>query len=191
MRIFAHSSDSVLSKIRSAFTDAFPSTAGQLDSSFEEEYIKADINNYPADTIIEKLGDDWYISETKIEELITTTQKGERYSLPLLSLLFPDYNINGVNFEQDHLHPMNRIPEDYRKDRDKKKLYNSIVNLHLLEKGKNVQKSDKPLKSWVDEICKNYSVEEKNRFFAAHYIPNDSLDEKDIDKFFTERKIYL
>ncbi len=71
--------------------------------------------------------------------------------------------------------------------KENKPLYNSIVNLQLLQKTPNIQKGDKPLKDWVNEQTHG---KDKKSFLDEHLIP-DVLDEKDIADFFDKRKELL
>ena len=71
--------------------------------------------------------------------------------------------------------------------KENKPLYNSIVNLQLLQKTPNIQKGDKPLKDWVNEQTQG---KDKKSFLDEHLIP-DVLDEKDIADFFDKRKELL
>ena len=140
------------------------------------------------------LADDWYLSDESLKNLLTETQKGDRYSLPVLSLLYPDYDLNAVSYEQDHLHPLNRydnMPESFKADKHNKKLYNSIVNLQLLQKEPNVQKSDTPLKDWVESQIRGANDVEKKSFYTQHLIPNVSLEESNIASFLDEREKLL
>ena len=180
IRIFAHSSDSMLTKIRHAFTN-----------DINQYFIDKAVTAFPEADIKKRLSDDWYISEDKIRELLRSTKKGERYSIPLLSLLFPNANIHQTAFEQDHLHPMARyqqMPLRFTQNKDNKKLYDSIVNLHLLEKSKNAQKNDAELKNWVIQETKSLSQMQKQVWLKEHFLDGLSLDEKDIEQFLKDRE---
>lgn len=180
IRIFAHSSDSVLTKIRHAFTD-----------DFNQYYINKTVTHFPAQDIKKCLNDDWYISEDKIREFLRTTRKGDRYSIPLLSLLFPDVNYQSTAFEQDHLHPMARykfMPLKFTQDKDNRKLYDSIVNLQWLEKSENVIKSNNPLEQWVSDKCKSMNQAVKNQWLGQRFLDGLSLKENDIATFLKERE---
>ena len=83
------------------------------------------------------------------------------------------------------------MPDDFKENRVNKKLYNSVVNLQLLEKETNIQKSDIPLKEWVESQTKGFSDVDKQAFLENRLIPNVSLEEADIAKFFEERKKML
>ena len=199
MKVFGGSSDSTLRTVRSVFTqkkDIQKLNAGDgnpLYSTSASDYVilpmKQGITSFPSGEIKLALGDEWYISDETIAKLVTETQKGDRYSLPILSLLYPDYDLTAVEYEQDHLHPMARyqqLPSRFA-TKENKPLYNSIVNLQLLQKTPNIQKGDKPLKDWVNEQTQG---KDKKTFLDEHLIP-DVLEEKDITDFFDKRKELL
>ncbi len=199
MKVFGGSSDSTLRTVRSVFTqkkDIQKLNAGDgnpLYSTSASDYVilpmKQGITSFPSGEIKLALGDEWYISDETIAKLVTETQKGDRYSLPILSLLYPDYDLTAVEYEQDHLHPMARyqqLPSGFA-TKENKPLYNSILNLQLLQKTPNIQKGDKPLKDWVNEQTQG---KDKKTFLDEHLIP-DVLEEKDIADFFDKRKELL
>ena len=199
MKVFGGSSDSTLRTVRSVFTqkkDIQKLNAGDgtplYSTSISDHVIlpmKQGITSFPSGEMKQALGDEWYISDETIAKLVTETQKGDRYSLPILSLLYPDYDLTAVEYEQDHLHPMARyqqLPSGFA-TKENKPLYNSIVNLQLLQKTPNIQKGDKPLKDWVNEQTQG---KDKKKFLDEHLIP-DVLEEKDIADFFDKRKELL
>lgn len=199
MKVFGGSSDSTLRTVRSVFTQKKDiqklnaDDGNPLYSTSASDYVilpmKQGITSFPSGEIKLALGDEWYISDETIAKLVTETQKGDRYSLPILSLLYPDYDLTAVEYEQDHLHPMARyqqLPSGFA-TKENKPLYNSIVNLQLLQKTPNIQKGDKPLKDWVNEQTHG---KDKKTFLNEHLIP-DVLEEKDIKDFFDKRKELL
>ena len=199
MKVFGGSSDSTLRTVRSVFTEKKDTQKLNADdmnplyspsaSDFVILPMKQGITSFPSIEMKQALGDEWYISDGTIAKLVTETQKGDRYSLPILSLLYPDYDLTAVEYEQDHLHPMARyqqLPSGFA-TKENKPLYNSIVNLQLLQKTPNIQKGDKPLKDWVNEQTQG---KDKKSFLDEHLIP-DVLDEKDIADFFDKRKELL
>lgn len=199
-KVFGGSSDSTLRTVRSVFTEKKASqklNAGDrshLYTPSASDYvilpIKQGLTSFPSVEIKQALGDEWYISDETIAKMITETQKGDRYSLPILSMLYPDYDLTAVEYEQDHLHPMARyqqLPSAFA-TKENKPLYNSIVNLQLLQKTPNIQKGDKMLKDWIDEQTQG---KYKKAFLDEHLIPDVSLEEKDIADFFRKRKDFL
>ena len=204
MKIFSSSSDATLRSIRSVFIEKAQRAACEdenkpfLYSSIASESvwlpIRQDVSIFPAQEIKNKLADDWYMSEESIGKLLTDTQKGDRYSLPILALLYPSFDLNAVIYEQDHLHPWNRyeqMPDDYKANKENKKLYNSVVNLQLLQKESNIQKSDTPLVEWVEKLTKGCDTAGRQAFLECHIIPDVSLQEKDVAEFFKARQQLL
>ena len=200
MKIFSSSSDATLRSIRSVFIEKAQRAACEdenkpfLYSSIASESvwlpIRQDVSIFPTQEIKNKLADDWYMSEESIGKLLTDTQKGDRYSLPILALLYPSFDLNAVSYEQDHLHPWNRyeqMPNDFKANRENKKLYNSVVNLQLLQKESNIQKSDTPLVEWVENQTKGCDNAGRQAFLDGHIIPDVSLQEKDVTDFFKAR----
>ena len=163
-------------------------------SSLKYVSLKENIAEFPAEELKKALDEDWIITDEYLQKLLVETKKGSRYSLPILSLLYPNYNMN-IDFEQDHLHCINhydKLANEFKDDKDNEKLYDSIVNLQLLTKSDNTSKGDKELKKWIEEQTKEYSVTEKNEFLDKHLIPQDvSFDEKDVEVFFKKRKELL
>ena len=204
MKLFSGSSDSTLRSARAAFTERTTKEECELQqlqplysiSATDSVYLpmKKGITKFPINDIKVNLADGWYISDETIVKLLTETQKGERYSLPILSLLYPDFDLNAVEYEQDHLHPMARIenlPNNFKNNKENKRLYNSILNLQLLQKTPNIQKADKKLEEWVAEMTQGMNDKEKKDFLDAHLIPNVNLDEDHIASFFESRKNLL
>ncbi len=200
MKIFSSSSDTTLRAIRSVFIGKVQRAACEdekrpfLYSSFTSETVwlpfRQDVSEFPAQEIKNKLADDWYMSEESIGKLLTDTQKGDRYSLPILALLYPSFDLNAVSYEQDHLHPWNRyeqMPNVFKANKENKKLYNSVVNLQLLQKESNIQKSDIPLVEWVENQTKGCDYVGRQAFLDGHIIPDVSLQEKDVTDFFNAR----
>ena len=205
MKIFSSSSsDTTLKAIRSVFVekankeDCENNGKIYLYSPSASEFVwlplKQDVSTFPAKEIKIELADDWYISDESLGKLLTETQKGDRYSVPILSLLYPSYDLNAVNYEQDHLHPWNRydkMPDAFKNNKENRKLYNSIVNLQLLQKEPNIQKSDITLKKWVERQTIGCGDPERKAFLNNHLIPDVSLEESDITTFLKKRKEIL
>ena len=200
LKIFSGSSDTTLRLIRSVFVGKASRENCEKDgsaflySSFVSESVllplKQGLSEFPAEEIKKELTDDWYVSDESLERLLLETQKGDRYSLPILSLLYPNYDVNAVIYEQDHLHPWNRyneMPGVFKANKESKKQYNSVVNLQLLQKEANIQKSDIPLKKWVESQTKGLNDVARKEFLESHLIPYVSLEEADIVGFLDER----
>ena len=93
MKVFGGSSDSTLRTVRSVFTqkkDIQKLNAGDgtplYSTSISDHVIlpmKQGITSFPSGEMKQALGDEWYISDETIAKLVTETQKGDRYSLPI------------------------------------------------------------------------------------------------------------
>lgn len=176
-KTFGGHGDAILTQARRAFT-----------SDIEKELIKP-LSNFPVkeiNTEIKKLTD---IGEDFIEELLLT-QKDSRYSFPILAMLYPDMDYKNNNFHQDHLHPASTY--DQLKQEHKEKLgwtvYNSILNLQMLDSNENMSKNAKPLDAWITEQTKS---KDKDRFIESHLIPKVNYSLENFDNFIVERKKIL
>ncbi|MBO8435475.1 MAG: DUF262 domain-containing protein [Spirochaetes bacterium] len=177
-RAFGNQSDGILTSARKAFTD-------DIESSF------INVLNFPATEINEHIKrnldavDDEYINE------LLATQKDNKYSFAILSLLFPDMDYKNNNFHKDHLHP----EAHYKKlSAEMKALhpfadYNSIINLQMLDANENESKSDKTLKQWVDDELQSGCNRES--FLKSHLIPDVDLSLENFDEFYRKRKELL
>ena len=74
------------------------------------------------------------------------------------------------------------------KDKYPFKVYNSILNLQMLDKNENESKGKKELWDWVDSSCVSA---DKAKFLEDHLIPNVDLTLANFDEFITERKKLL
>ena len=130
------------------------------------------------------IGDDFI--QTLLE-----TQKDNKFCFSILALLYPDLDYKNGNFHKDHMHPKNKFKELEQNKYSKYnwKVYNSILNLQMLNSNENESKNDKALEEWVDLETKNYDL---NKFKNEHLIPqNVSLKLENFDTFIIERKKLL
>ena len=75
---------------------------------------------------------------------------------------------------------------------NKKKQWNSVVNLQLLEGGDNESKNDKPLDKWIENEKKGKQEKEIKNLYKDNYIPeNISLDISHFDEFYEKRQELL
>ena len=111
-----------------------------------------------------------------------------------LTLLYPalDYHFR---YDKDHIHPKSRfdkriMQESGFSDEDIEKFraeMNSIANLQLLEATDDQEKSNKPLKEWLEE--KYPDERARKNYLTQNYIPLDqSLEFKDFLDFIDKRK---
>lgn len=177
-RTFGGQTDTVLAQSRKAFT---------LDI---EKSFTSDLPNFPSieiNTEIKKLTD---VGDDFIEEILLT-QKDSQYSFPVLALLYPDLDYKNNNFHQDHLHPADsfeNLPEPV-KQKLGWKVYNSILNLQMLDANENMSKQAMSLVSWVTQQTKDA---DRKRFLENHIIPIDNdLALEHFEDYVSKRKTLL
>ena len=104
----------------------------------------------------------------------------------ILSLLYPQLKLSQVSFHQDHCHPYvsfetwqikKQMEIDEEKIIDWQFKRNLLPNLQFLEGSENESKNKTPLDTWIKE---GHSIK---------FMPQGvSLDLKDFDTFFSERR---
>ncbi|MBC6721029.1 DUF262 domain-containing protein [Treponema sp. Marseille-Q4130] len=177
---FGSHSDSTLSSARKAFTE-----------NIEENFIEDTITLFPADEILEKIKrhlttlDDDFIDE------LLSTQKDNKYCFSILAMLYPNLDYKNNNFHKDHMHPDDRYDELSQELQEKYpyRMYNSIVNLQMLDANENESKGKKALDKWVEEELKQ--TNNRKQFYEAHLIPDVDLTQKNFDEFYIKRKELL
>lgn len=177
-RAFGASADSVLAQSRRAYT-----------TDITGSYIKETVTLFPATEInseIRKLSD---VGNDFIEDLLYS-QKDSRYSFPILAMLYPDLDYRNNNFHQDHLHPASAYNDLEEKDKEKYgwQVYNSILNLQMLDANENESKNAKPLEKWVSEQTRNKDM---RKFMEDHLIPDTDLSLSNFSDFIEKRKAML
>ena len=177
-RAFGASADSVLAQSRRAYT-----------TDITGSYIKETVTLFPATEInseIRKLSD---VGDDFIEDLLYS-QKDSRYSFPILAMLYPDLDYRNNNFHQDHLHPASAYNDLEEKDKEKYgwQVYNSILNLQMLDANENESKNAKPLDKWVSEQTRNKDMQ---KFMEDHLIPDTDLSLSNFSDFVEKRKTML
>lgn len=177
-RAFGASADSVLAQSRRAYT-----------TDITGSYIKETVTLFPATEInseVRKLSD---VGDDFIEDLLYS-QKDSRYSFPILAMLYPDLDYRNNNFHQDHLHPASAYNDLEEKDKEKYgwQVYNSILNLQMLDANENESKNAKPLEKWVSEQTRNKDM---RKFMEDHLIPDTDLSLSNFSDFIEKRKAML
>lgn len=177
-RAFGASADSVLAQSRRAYTTDITGC-----------YIKETVTLFPAAEInseIKKLSD---VGDDFIEDLLYS-QKDSRYSFPILAMLYPNLDYRNNNFHQDHLHPASAYNDLEEKDKEKYgwQVYNSILNLQMLDANENKSKNAKPLDKWVSEQTRNKDMQ---KFMEDHLIPDTDLSLSNFSDFVEKRKTIL
>lgn len=146
-KIVGASSDAVLTRIRTVFTD---------DIDNPVRFVAA---GFPSARIREILGAAMAVSEEFLDEVVHL-QKDDGFTFAALALLFPHLDYRN-SFHKDHMHPatgfrncdLANIAEADREFYDPKNGYwwNSIVNLQMLDGVDNESKNGRPLSTWVEE----------------------------------------
>lgn len=175
-QVFGSSSDTRLTQIRQAFTD-----------NIEKAPLNAGVDSFPIEFKALK-NFSLYVDDEFIEELLRT-QKEDKYSFLILSMLYPNLDYKSNSFHKDHLHPVSQFDELSESDRENYNWegYNSICNLQLLDANENTSKKHMPLEKWVEENAKK----DVELFLDNHLIPNVNLSINNFGEFFEERKAIL
>lgn len=177
-RAFGASADSVLAQSRRAYT-----------TDITGSYIKETVTLFPATEINSEIRKLSNVGDDFIEDLLYS-QKDSRYSFPILAMLYPDLDYRNNNFHQDHLHPASAYNDLEEKDKEKYgwQVYNSILNLQMLDANENESKNAKPLEKWVSEQTRNKDM---RKFMEDHLIPDTDLSLSNFSDFIEKRKAML
>ena len=185
-KVFGRSSDSVLIRVRRAFTS---------DISIP---LSSSLSSFPTDEIKANLGDAMDVSDEFIEGLLHT-QKDDQYAFSILALLFPQLDYKNNDFHKDHMHPRTLIANhDLSNYSEEEKDYytnpiwwNSIVNLQMLDSNENQSKQDKTLEEWL-AVEVNEHGKLRDQLMQRSYIPlNTPLDISHFKDFLLKRKALL
>lgn len=177
-KVFGGTSDSVLSQIRSAFTSKISLTPMEYDDEI-----------FPVNRINSALKRDVGITKEFLDDLLLT-QMEDVYAFSILALLYPNLDYKNNNFHKDHLHPSHRFDE--LSDTDKSiygwEVYNSILNLQMLDANENMSKQDCDLDTWVTTQTAN---QDRGAFLSNHLIPDSNLELIHFAEFIELRKVML
>lgn len=174
-RIFGSQADNLLSQIRRAFT-----------SNLSVNPIEFDTPTFPNQRIYENIKMELGISDEFIDGILGL-QKDDMYTFSVLALLYPHLDYKNNNFHKDHLHPKSQFESDSG-NLISPTIYNSIVNLQMLDANENMSKNDLRLSEWVNAQT---STENREKFLENHLIPNVELDFSNAEHFFDTRKLLL
>lgn len=177
---FGGTSDTTLTNARKAFTE-----------NFEKEYIKDSITVFPSAEISKNINRQLTVVDNEFIDELLGTQKDNKYCFTILAMLYPNLDYKNNNFHKDHLHPddrYNELPEEL-KEKYPYWMYNSIVNLQMLDANENESKGKKPLKVWVESELKK--TNNRKQFFESHLIPDIDLNLSNFDEFYQKRKEML
>ncbi|GMB95064.1 DUF262 domain-containing protein [Helicobacter heilmannii] len=179
------SSDTTLSNMRRAFIKEFNAQSrvyfDQANMPFPQKAIEIE-GKYHQKVDLE------FLEANVLFERTNTSR-----AFALLSLLYPNLDYKNNNFHRDHLHPQ-KAYENYKKlsqqaQRDFKpfEIYDSLINLQMLDAHENESKNDKSLEQWVNENC----GDDKAGFLRSHLIPDTDLSLENFDNFIEQRKVLL
>lgn len=180
-RVFGKNTDTVLKKSRKAFTD-----------NIEKQFITTNIPCFPEEAITAKLKQVPEMGDDEITDLLNE-QHGSKYSSSILMLLYPNLDYKNNNFHQDHLHPMSAYEDLTQEDKEKygKNVFNSILNLQMLDANENESKNNRPLKIWVEQETKDKDGD-LEKFLNNHILPQDvDLGLDHFGEFIEKRKALL
>ena len=177
---FGSHSDTTLTNARKAFTE-----------DFEKQYIENSVSSFPADEISKKIYRQLTAVDDEFIDYLLGTQKDNKYCFTILAMLYPNLDYKNNNFHKDHLHPDDRYDElsDELKEKYPYWMYNSIVNLQMLDANENESKGKIPLKNWVENELKK--TNNRKQFFDSHLIPDIDLEQSNFDEFYQKRKEIL
>lgn len=177
-RLFGGTSDNVLNRIRRAFTSDISQTA-----------IEFDMMVFPVESINKNMRRDIGSAEEFINEILAT-QKNDAYAFSILALLYPNLDYKNNNFHKDHMHPETSFKSLSEKDAEQYgwKVYNSILNLQMLDANENMSKQGLSLLSWVEKEVKS---QDRHQFLNTHVIPDVSLALDDFGAFIEARRTAL
>ena len=117
-----------------------------------ETKIKAEITQFPNESIFKHIRKDTSVGEEFLEEILYT-QKDNQYAFSILSLLYPHLDYKNNNFHKDHIHPVSTFEKLSAKNKEKYgwHTFNSIYNLQMLDANENRSKNDLNLIDWVNK----------------------------------------
>jgi len=182
---FGTHGDQALANLRNYLREGSKEDGYKLKrKTFDFDHLKTNLNT-PGKTI--------EITEQDLDDLLD--KKKGRQAFVVLSILYPQFEYNTKNFDQDHIHPtyffsfnhLNSIGKGAKYD-DWQNKKDTIPNLQMLEERKNRVKNKREFNDWLEmenEI-------DKEEYFSDNYIPrNISYDIKNFDEFYEKRKELL
>jgi uncharacterized protein with ParB-like and HNH nuclease domain len=177
-RTFGASADNILTQSRRAFTN-----------EIENCFIQSTNNEFPAKEINSEIKKITNVGDDFVEDILTT-QKEDRYSFPILAMLYPDLDYKNNNFHKDHLHPASTYDSLKEEDKEKYgwKTFNSILNLQMLDANENMSKQDISLEDWINEQTAD---KDRDKFLINHLIPDVDLKLDNFWEFIEKRKELL
>ena len=126
------------------------------------------------------------VTDDAFYDTILSCQKDSRQAFSVLSLLYSHLTFEGISYDIDHLHPC----AAYREDICPFETYNSVLNLQLLPRQMNIQKSDMPLEEWVLQRVSRINID-RETFLNSALIPDTNLSVENFNEFAEKRKALL
>ena len=188
LKPFGASGDTVLANMRRAFIKDFK----------QNIFFDREIELFPATEIEKEAKYSQKIDREYLVDNIIYCRKNSPEAFAVLSMLYPNLDYKNNIFHKDHLHPENSYKE-YEKYGKKKyelnpeyqywsfEVYDSLVNLQMLDANENMSKQDISLQEWVDKNC----GQNRQEFLEKHLIPNVDLSLENFDDFVEKRKELL
>ncbi|WP_120955787.1 DUF262 domain-containing protein [Helicobacter mehlei] len=176
------SSDTTLSNMRRAFIKEFDAQSGvyfdQANMPFPQKAIETE-GKYHQN-----------VDSEFLENNVLFVRSKDPKTFALLALLYPNLDYSH-KFHKDHLHPQSAYAK-YQKlseqgDFKPFEIYDSLVNLQMLDEHENKSKNDKPLERWVNENC----GQDREGFLQRHLIPNVDLSLENFGGFIEDRRKLL
>ncbi|CCF80787.1 FIG00469472: hypothetical protein [Helicobacter bizzozeronii CCUG 35545] len=177
------SSDTTLSNMRRAFIKEFNAQSGvyfdQANMPFPQKAIEIE-GKYHQN-----------VDSEFLENNVLFVRFKDPKVFALLALLYPNLDYKNNNFHKDHLHPQSAYAK-YQKlseqgDFKPFEIYDSLVNLQMLDEHENTSKNAKSLEQWVDENCGG----DREGFLQRHLIPNTDLSLENFGGFIEDRRQLL
>lgn len=128
------------------------------------------------------------ITSDDVEWYVENEKYGYWTTLPLLQLLYPNFNYSYSNFHIDHIYPKSKFNKDNIELEPKFfSKANDLFNLQLLEGVENEEKSSKDPESWLASVCKD--PKDRDKYLCNNFIPKTfRLEWKNFGDFEMERK---
>jgi hypothetical protein len=178
----------ILALLKNSFGSSSDTTLKNLQAVIDSQ---VDLSYFPYEAINKKLNIEPSLSDTEIENFLSTSYS-TKYSYLVLSLIYPDRDWKDNNYQEDHIFPkseftlakLSRRGYDQQTIENYRKHFNSIVNLQLLTDEENLVKSSQPFDTWFASRDENFK--------ARHKIP--TINHYSFDNFLefvSERKKIL
>jgi hypothetical protein len=158
----------ILALLKNAFGSSSDATLKSLQEVINEQ---SNLTLFPFEAINKRLSIEPRFSEVELDNLLKTPY-GSKYSLLILSLLYPDRDWMDSTYHEDHIFPKSEftIPSLTRRGYNTVTIaafteqFNTITNLQLLKSSENLEKSAKEFDIWLRSRDTN--------FMQRHLIPD-------------------